>query len=54
MTRGGHRRSIPGRAGLADYQSLAETAYLLRSSVGARRLLKSVEESHNLGGSDGC
>ena len=36
---------------LDDYQSLEETAYLLRSPVGARRLLESVEELRNGGGS---
>jgi len=35
---------------LADYQSLEETAYLLRSPVGAKRLLESVEELRNGGG----
>ncbi len=35
---------------LDDYQSLEETAYLLRSPVGARRLLESVEELRNGGG----
>lgn len=29
---------------LDDYQSLEETAYLLRNSTGAQRLLESVEE----------
>jgi len=29
---------------LEDYHSLEETAYLLRSPVGAKRLLESVEE----------
>jgi antitoxin YefM len=36
---------------LEDYQSLEETAYLLRSPVGAKRLLESVEELRNGGGS---
>ena len=35
---------------LDDYQSLEETAYLLRSPVGAKRLLESVEELRNGGG----
>jgi antitoxin YefM len=29
---------------LKDYESLEETAYLLRNSIGAKRLLESVEE----------
>lgn len=36
---------------LDDYQSLEETAYLLRSPVGASRLLESVEELRHGGGS---
>jgi antitoxin YefM len=35
---------------LDDYQSLEETAYLLRNPVGAKRLLASVEELRNDGG----
>ena len=35
---------------LDDYQSLEETAYLLRSPLGAKRLLESVEELRNSGG----
>jgi antitoxin YefM len=35
---------------LADYESLQETAYLLRSPVNARRLLESISE---LEGNDG-
>lgn len=35
---------------LADYQSLEETAYLLRNPVGAKRLLESVGELRNGGG----
>jgi antitoxin YefM len=35
---------------LDDYQSLEETAYLLRNPVGAKRLLVSVEELRNDGG----
>lgn len=35
---------------LDDYQSLEETAYLLRSPVGARRLLEAVDELRNGGG----
>lgn len=36
---------------LDDYQSLEETAYLLRSPVGASRLLEAVEELRHGGGS---
>ena len=32
---------------LEDYQSLEETAYLLRNTTGAQRLLESVEELRN-------
>lgn len=35
---------------LDDFQSLEETAYLLRNPAGARRLLDSVEELRNGGG----
>ncbi|WP_328955341.1 type II toxin-antitoxin system prevent-host-death family antitoxin [Kitasatospora purpeofusca] len=35
---------------LEDYQALKETAYLLRSPVNARRLLASIEEVENGGG----
>jgi len=35
---------------LDDYQSLEETAYLMRNPVGAKRLLASVEELRNDGG----
>jgi len=35
---------------LEDYQSLEETAYLLRNPTGAKRLLESVEELRNEGG----
>jgi antitoxin YefM len=35
---------------LEDYQSLEETAYLLRSQVGAKRLLESVDELRTGGG----
>jgi len=35
---------------LEDYQSLEETAYLLRNPTGAKRLLESVEELRNGGG----
>ncbi len=35
---------------LDDYQSLEETAYLLRNPAGAKRLLAAIEELHNDGG----
>ena len=35
---------------LDDYRSLEETAYLLRSPLGAKRLLESVDELRNGGG----
>jgi len=35
---------------LDDFQSLEETAYLMRNPTGARRLLESVEELRNGGG----
>lgn len=39
---------------MEDYQSLKETAYLLRSPANARRLLASIEELENGGGRPGC
>lgn len=35
---------------LADYESLQETAYLLRSPANARRLLESISELEGKGG----
>jgi antitoxin YefM len=35
---------------LEDYQSLEETAYLLRNQIGAQRLLESVDELRSGGG----
>jgi antitoxin YefM len=35
---------------LADYESLQETAYLLRSPANARRLLESISEAEGNGG----
>jgi antitoxin YefM len=35
---------------LADYESLRETAYLLRNPANARRLLASIDELENGGG----
>ena len=37
---------------LEDYQSLEETAYLLRNQTGAQRLLESVEELRKGGGTE--
>lgn len=36
---------------LDDFQSLEETAYLLRNPTGAQRLIESVEELRRCGGS---
>jgi antitoxin YefM len=48
ITRAGHEPVVI--VSLADYESLRETAYLLRSPVNARRLLASIEELENGGG----
>ena len=37
---------------LADYQSLREAAYLLRSPASARRLLASIDRLENGGGAE--
>ncbi|MDD2850591.1 MAG: type II toxin-antitoxin system prevent-host-death family antitoxin [Desulfuromonadaceae bacterium] len=37
---------------LDDFQSLEETAYLMRNPTGAKRLLESVEEFRNGGGTN--
>ncbi len=37
---------------LDDYQSLRETAYLLRSPANARRLLASIDRLENGGGAE--
>ncbi|MDK3256044.1 type II toxin-antitoxin system Phd/YefM family antitoxin [Blastococcus capsensis] len=37
---------------LEDYESLKETAYLLRSPANARRLLSSIERLENGGGTE--
>lgn len=42
ITRAGHEPVVI--VSLADYESLRETAYLLRSPANARRLLDSIEE----------
>ncbi|MBI2434875.1 MAG: type II toxin-antitoxin system prevent-host-death family antitoxin [Candidatus Hydrogenedentes bacterium] len=48
ITRKNHRNVV--MMSLEDYQSLEETAYLLRSPKNARRLLKSVAELNAGGG----
>lgn len=42
ITRAGHEPAVI--VSLADYESLKETAYLLRSPTNARRLLASIDE----------
>lgn len=42
ITRAGHDPAVI--VSLADYESLKETAYLLRSPANARRLLASIDE----------
>lgn len=42
ITRAGHEPAVI--VSLDDYESLKETAYLLRSPANARRLLASIEE----------
>lgn len=42
ITRAGHEPAVI--MSLDDYESLKETAYLLRSPVNARRLLASIDE----------
>ncbi|TVR15069.1 MAG: type II toxin-antitoxin system prevent-host-death family antitoxin [Planctomycetota bacterium] len=37
---------------LEDYESIQETAYLLRSNANARRLMESIEELESGGGSE--
>ncbi|MEU5046530.1 type II toxin-antitoxin system Phd/YefM family antitoxin [Streptomyces griseorubiginosus] len=48
ITRAGHEPVVI--VSLEDYESLKETAYLLRSPVNARRLLASIDELENGGG----
>ena len=48
ITRAGHEPVVI--VSLADYESLRETAYLLRSPANARRLLDSIENLENGGG----
>ncbi|MFD9301886.1 type II toxin-antitoxin system Phd/YefM family antitoxin [Streptomyces sp. NPDC060048] len=48
ITRAGHDPVVI--VSLEDYQSLKETAYLLRSPANARRLLASIDRLENGGG----
>ncbi len=48
ITRAGHEPVVI--VSLDDYQSLKETAYLLRSPENARRLLASIDRLENGGG----
>jgi antitoxin YefM len=48
ITRAGHDPVVI--VSLEDYESLKETAYLLRSPANARRLLASIEELEGGGG----
>lgn len=45
ITRAGHEPVVV--ISLADYESLKETAYLLKSPANARRLLASIEQLEN-------
>jgi len=49
ITRAGHEPVVI--VSLQDYESLKETAYLLRSPANARRLLGSIERLESGGGS---
>ncbi|MEQ3554496.1 type II toxin-antitoxin system prevent-host-death family antitoxin [Pseudonocardia nematodicida] len=49
ITRAGHEAVV--MIALDDYESLKETAYLLRSPENARRLLSSIDRLENGGGS---
>lgn len=48
ITRAGHEPVVI--VALAEYESLRETAYLLRSPANARRLLASIDRLENGGG----
>ncbi len=48
VTRAGHEPVVI--VSLEDYESLKETAYLLRNPANARRLLASIDELENGGG----
>jgi antitoxin YefM len=48
ITRAGHEPAV--LLALSEYESLKETAYLLRSPTNARRLLASIDRLENGGG----
>ncbi len=48
ITRAGHEPAVI--VSLDDYESLKETAYLLRSPANARRLLESIDQLESGGG----
>lgn len=50
ITRAGHEPVVI--VSLADYESLRETAYLLRSPANARKLLDSIERLEGSGGTE--
>lgn len=50
ITRSGHEPVV--MVSLKDYESLKETAYLLRSPANARRLLASIDRLENGGGTE--
>lgn len=50
ITRAGHEPVVI--VSLAEYESLRETAYLLRSPVNARRLLDSIDRLESQGGTE--
>lgn len=50
VTRAGHEPAVI--VSLDDYESLKETAYLLRSPANARRLLASIDELESGGGAE--
>jgi len=50
VTRAGHEPVV--LVALDDYESLKETAYLLRTPENARRLLASIERLENGGGTE--
>lgn len=50
ITRAGHESAVI--VSLDEYQSLKETAYLMRSPANARRLLESIERLESGGGEE--
>lgn len=50
ITRAGHEPAVI--VSLDDYESLKETAYLLRSPANARRLLASIDQLESGGGEE--